>query len=175
MATIINLTRVNVRDGEKAKLSAPIEFDIEYQVYEDVEKGKTTRRRIKINFINFTNFTFFADVVFKVIYVGSAESYSHDQVLDEVAVGPISTGQYRFTLETDAPDFSKIPADDVVGVTVLILSCFYEEKELCRVGYYVTNAYEDEALIENPPDEPQFDLLHRSIDVDHPRVTRFGA
>ena len=47
-----------------------------------------------------------------------------------------------------------------------------------RIGYYVDNDFEDEALREAPPaniaDPQVIDILKRNILVDKPRVTRFN-
>ena len=40
-----------------------------------------------------------ADLEWKLIYVGSAESEDFDQVLDSVLVGPVYPGQYRFVFQ----------------------------------------------------------------------------
>ena len=45
----------------------------------------------------------------------------------------------------------KIPQDSIIGVTVVLLSCSYKNKEFARVGYYVNNDYGDPELRENPP------------------------
>lgn len=50
-------------------------------------------------------------------------------------------------LQTDAPDPAKIPATDLLGVTVVLVTCSYKAQEFIRVGYYVNNAY-GEALPE---------------------------
>jgi histone chaperone ASF1 len=55
----------------------------------------------------------------------------------------------------------------------VLITCSYREKEFVRVGYYVSNEYEDEMLRENPPEEVDFNLLQRNILADQPRVTRF--
>ncbi len=75
--------------------------------------------------------------------------------------------------QADPPDTAKIPADDAVGVTVVLITASYREQEFVRVGYYVTNEYEDEELRELPPTEPQFNKLIRSIAANEPRVTKF--
>lgn len=41
----------------------------------------------------------FVDLEWKIIYVGSAESDTHDQVLDSVFVGPIPVGTHTFLFE----------------------------------------------------------------------------
>jgi histone chaperone ASF1 len=66
-----------------------------------------------------------------------------------------------------------IPAKDLVGVTVVLITCSYVGKEFVRVGYYVNNEYADEALREDPPTKPVLDQVHRNILAEKPRVTRF--
>jgi histone chaperone ASF1 len=114
-----------------------------------------------------------ADLEWKLTYVGSAQSEKYDQVLDAVYVGPVHVGQYRFVFQTDPPDFSKIPQEDVIGVTIILLTCSYRNQEFLRVGYYVNNDYEDEELRQEPPAKPLIDKLWRNILDDKPRVTRF--
>jgi histone chaperone ASF1 len=76
-----------------------------------------------------------------VTYVGSATSPKYDQELDSVLVGPVKVGTSRFVLETDGPDPGKIPEDDLLGATVLMISCSYKTKEFIRIGYWVSNSY----------------------------------
>lgn len=76
-------------------------------------------------------------------------------------------------MKAPAPNPTLIPDTDILGVTVVLLTCSYMDKEFVRVGYYVNNEYLEEELKENPPLKPQFDKLHRSILADKPRVTRF--
>ena len=126
----------------------------------------------------------------KVIYVGSAESSEYDQELESIMVGPIPKGINKFIFEVRAscwfvfrfadeceqapsPDPSKIPMNDIIGVTVILLTCSYLSREFVRVGYYVNVEYRDEELKENPPTQIQFENLARNILADKPRVTRF--
>ncbi|KAK2179553.1 hypothetical protein NP493_483g01021 [Ridgeia piscesae] len=113
------------------------------------------------------------DLEWKIIYVGSAESEDYDQTLDTVVVGPVIAGRHMFVFETDPPDATKIPREDVVGVTVVLLTCYYRNQEFIRVGYYVNNEYVEPELKENPPQEPDFNKLQRNILATCPRVTRF--
>ncbi len=39
------------------------------------------------------------DLEFKLIYVGSAESEAHDQVLESIMVGPLPVGLNKFVFE----------------------------------------------------------------------------
>lgn len=78
-----------------------------------------------------------------------------------------------FVFQANAPDPSKIPVADAVGVTVVLLTCSYRSKEFVRVGYYVNNEYMNPELRENPPSVPQFDKLQRNILATDPRITKF--
>ncbi len=41
------------------------------------------------------------DIEWKVIYIGSAEDDSYDQVLDSVLIGPLQVGSMKFVLEVN--------------------------------------------------------------------------
>lgn len=114
------------------------------------------------------------DLEWKVLYVGSAEDTTHDQVLDEILVGPIPVGINKFVLEADPPDVSKIPEGDVLGVTVVLVTCSYREKEFVRVGYYVNNEYTEPYDEEVGPPRPlDLEKVRRCVLAEKPRVTRF--
>lgn len=81
------------------------------------------------------------DLEWKVLYVGSAHDSHQDQVLDEILVGPVPVGLNKFVLQADPPDPAKLPPDEVLGVTVVLVTCSYREKEFVRVGFYVNNEY----------------------------------
>lgn len=98
----------------------------------------------------------------------------HDQELDSLLVGPIPVGVNKFVFEADAPNTSRIPATEIIGVTVILLSCSYAEREFVRVGYYVNNEYGDEALALDPPAKPVIEKVRRNILAEKPRVTRFA-
>jgi len=61
--------------------------------------------------------------------------------------------------QADPPNPARIPREDVLGVTVVLLTCSYRQQEFIRVGYYVNNEYIDPELRENPPQEPDFDQV----------------
>lgn len=61
-----------------------------------------------------------------------------------------------FRAQVDAPDVSLIPPNDLLGVTVVLLTCSYRGKEFIRVGYYVNN--ETEGVEGSPKDEEGEDL-----------------
>ena len=62
-------------------------------------------------------------------------------------------------LQADSPDPKRIPVQDAVGVTVLLLTCSYRGQEFVRIGYYVNNEYCDPDLRENPPEKTDFDKV----------------
>ncbi|CAO3677241.1 unnamed protein product [Rhizopus stolonifer] len=113
------------------------------------------------------------DLEWKMVYVGAAETSEYDQVLDSILVGPIPTGINKFVFAADAPKVELLPKKDLLEVTVVLLSCFYREKEFVRVGYYVNNEYTDEVLRESPPEEAIIEKLQRNILADKPKVTRY--
>jgi len=112
-----------------------------------------TNVEVKNNPAKFTD-AFVFDITFETIapgikeelewtltYVGSADDTECDQKLDSVFVGPVSVGKNKFTFSAPAPDFSKIPRKDILGVTVILLTCSYKGSEFIRVGYYINNEY----------------------------------
>jgi histone chaperone ASF1 len=98
----------------------------------------------------------------------------YDQELDSVLVGPLPIGVNKFVFRADPPDLSRIPNSEIIGVTVILLSCSYEDREFVRVGYYVNNEYTDEALALEPPAKPVVEKVQRQILAEKPRVTRFA-
>ncbi|KAG7586033.1 Histone chaperone ASF1-like superfamily [Arabidopsis thaliana x Arabidopsis arenosa] len=146
----INITNVDVLDNP-APFVSPFQFEISYECLNSLKD----------------------DLEWKLIYVGSAEDETYDQLLESVLVGPVNVGNYRFVLQADPPDPSKIREEDIIGVTVLLLTCSYMGQEFFRVGYYVNNDYEDEQLKEEPPTKVLIDKVQRNILSDKPRVTKF--
>ena len=76
--------------------------------------------------------------------------------------------------EADAPDTKRIPDAEIIGVTVILLTCAYDEREFVRVGYYVNNEYDSDELIADPPAKPIIDRIRRNVLAEKPRVTRFA-
>eukprot|EP00996_Jenningsia_fusiforme_P001822 NODE_2681_length_1143_cov_21.534735_g2459_i0.p1 GENE.NODE_2681_length_1143_cov_21.534735_g2459_i0~~NODE_2681_length_1143_cov_21.534735_g2459_i0.p1 ORF type:complete len:155 (-),score=26.51 NODE_2681_length_1143_cov_21.534735_g2459_i0:490-954(-) len=107
----------------------------------------------------------------KLVFVGSSDTEKNDQVLEDVMVGPIVKGPNEFILNAPGPDHTLIPAQDVLGVTVVLLICTYKDREFIRVGYYVNNDYASEEDRENPPQSIAIERVVRSVLVEQPRVT----
>ena len=98
----------------------------------------------------------------------------HDQELDSLLVGPIPVGVNKFLFEADPPDLRRIPTSEILGVTVILLTCSYDGREFVRVGYYVNNEYDSEELNAEPPAKPDIDRVRRNVLAEKPRVTRFA-
>ncbi|KAL2889841.1 asf1 like histone chaperone [Ceratocystis lukuohia] len=114
------------------------------------------------------------DLEWKLTYVGSATSDQYDQELDTLSVGPIPVGVNKFVFEADAPDTSRILDADLLGVTVILLTCTYDGREFVRVGYYINNEYDSEELNADPPSKPLIERIRRNVLAEKPRVTRFA-
>jgi len=89
-------------------------------------------------------------------------------------VGPVPVGVNKFVLQADAPDSSTIPNSNILGVTVVLVTCSYKEQEFARIGYYVNNEYAEQYDPEVGPPQPiDLNKVVRTILSDKPRVTRF--
>ena len=146
----VHITNVVVLDNPSSFYN-PFQFELTFECIEELKE----------------------DLEWKMIYVGSAESEDHDQVLDTIYVGPIPEGRHIFVFQADPPDVSRIPEQDALGVTIVLLTCSYRNQEFVRVGYFINNDYSDQELRENPPAKPLFEKMTRNILASKPRVTRF--
>ncbi|KKY15037.1 putative histone chaperone asf1 [Phaeomoniella chlamydospora] len=149
--SVVSLLGVKVLNNP-ANFTDSYEFEITFECLEQLQK----------------------DLEWKLTYVGSATSSEHDQELDSLLVGPIPIGVNKFIFEADPPDLKKIPSSEILGVTVILLTCAYDDREFVRVGYYVNNEYDSEELNNEPPAKPVIERVRRNILAEKPRVTRFA-
>ncbi|OBT93549.1 Histone chaperone asf1 [Pseudogymnoascus verrucosus] len=149
--SVVSLLGVNVLNNP-AKFGDSYEFEITFECLEQLQK----------------------DLEWKLTYVGSATSDEHDQELDSLLVGPIPVGVNKFIFEADPPDTKRIPDAEILGVTVILLTCAYDGREFVRVGYYVNNEYDSDELNADPPAKPLLDRVRRNVLAEKPRVTRFA-
>lgn len=108
------------------------------------------------------------------LHANSLYRSEHDQELDSLLVGPIPVGVNKFIFEADPPDLKRIPQTEILGVTVILLTCSYDGREFVRVGYYVNNEYDSEELNADPPSKPIIERVRRNVLAEKPRVTRFA-
>lgn len=104
----------------------------------------------------------------------TVSSSEHDQELDSLLVGPIPIGVNKFIFEADPPSLARLPSSEILGVTVILLTCSYDSREFVRVGYYVNNEYDSEELNAEPPAKPVIERVRRNVLAEKPRVTRFA-
>ncbi|KAM0475839.1 hypothetical protein ACHAPE_000167 [Trichoderma viride] len=149
--SVVSLLGVRVMNNP-AKFTDKYEFEITFECLEHLEK----------------------DLEWKLTYVGSATSDQYDQELDSLLVGPIPVGVNKFVFEAEAPNTTRIPDADVIGVTVILLTCAYDGREFVRVGYYVNNEYDSDELNAEPPAKPIIERVKRNVLAEKPRVTRFA-
>lgn len=109
-----------------------------------------------------------------IMLVLSLPRSEYDQELDSLLVGPIPIGVNKFLFEADPPNLSKLPPSEIIGVTVILLTCSYDGREFVRVGYYVNNEYDSEELNAEPPTKPIIERVRRNVLEAKPRVTRFA-
>jgi len=146
----VNVVNVAVLDNP-ARFDNPFQFEVTFEILSPITD----------------------DLEWKLIYVGSAESEEHDQEIDSVLVAPQGVGPYKFVFQGDPPNARDIPTQDLLGVTVILLSCHYHDKEFIRIGYYVNTEYDTPELNDAPPEQPLYERLVRNILAEKPRVTRY--
>ncbi|KIW47174.1 histone chaperone asf1 [Exophiala oligosperma] len=149
--SVVSLLGVKIMNNP-APFTAPYEFEITFECLEQLRE----------------------DLEWKLTYVGSATSAEHDQELDSLLVGPIPIGVNKFIFEADPPNLTRLPSSEIIGVTVILLTCSYDGREFVRVGYYVNNEYDSEELNNDPPAKPIIERVRRNILAEKPRVTRFA-
>nr|DAD28704.1 TPA_asm: hypothetical protein HUJ06_030172 [Nelumbo nucifera] len=81
----VNITNVTVLNNPAAFLN-PFQFEISYECLSPLKD----------------------DLEWKLIYVGSAEEETYDQLLESVFVGPVNIGNYRFVFQANV-----VPCDSL--------------------------------------------------------------
>jgi len=150
----VNVTNVQVLENP-AKFTSPLQFEIAFECLSQLKE----------------------DLEWKIIYVGSADTTQYDQELDSVLVGPVPVGLNKFIFQANPPDPAKIPQGDLLGVTVILLQCAYKGNEFVRIGFYVSNEYDDPtadpAATTEKPAVVDHNKITRNILTSKPRVTKF--
>ena len=147
----INILNI-IPNNTTSKFTDPFSFEIIFEVLSNLKK----------------------EIEWKMIYIGSAEDKKYDQILETIEIdGPFHLGSMKFEFTGEAPDITKIPESEVLGVTAIILCCSYNNQEFFRCGYYLNNIYDNEEMNMNPPEKVDKDRIIRSLLADKPRITRF--
>ncbi|CBK22106.2 uncharacterized protein [Blastocystis hominis] len=140
--SIIRIVNINVLDNP-SPITHAFQFEIVFESQKDLPE----------------------DLEWRILYVGDHKSMEYDQILDSILVGPISRGTHKFCFQANAPDYTKIPDASILGLTVILLSCYYKSQEFVRVGYYLNVSC-------NTPWK-QYSQIERIIYADKPRITYF--
>ena len=147
----INILNI-IPKNTTSKFTDPFSFEIIFEVLSNLKK----------------------EIEWKMIYIGSAEDKNYDQILETIEIdGPFHLGSMKFEFVGEAPDISKIPESEILGVTAIILCCSYNNQEFFRCGYYLNNIYDNEEMNMNPPEKVDKNRIIRSLLADKPRITRF--
>lgn len=198
--SIVSLLEVKVLNNP-ARFTDKYEFEITFECLEQLEKGRrccnarlcglgglpTTdtiialpRSRMEAHLCGFGHIVSVSHpppgftVSWPAAFSHRHYSDQYDQELDTLLVGPIPVGVNKFIFEADPPDMKRIPDAEILGVTVILLTCAYDDREFVRVGYYVNNEYDSDELNADPPAKPLVDHIRRNVLAEKPRVTRFG-
>ena len=127
-----------------AKFTDEIVFDIEFQCTKQMK----------------------TPITWKVIYLGSADSHEHDQVLRTIDVGPTEVGINRVVFRAKPPSIDLIPFDEF-PLAMFNVRATYKDQEFFQVCYFVSN--------DPPPEATSFEGLDltqipREIDVQNPTI-----
>eukprot|EP01060_Flectonema_neradi_P007060 TRINITY_DN1488_c3_g1_i1.p1 TRINITY_DN1488_c3_g1~~TRINITY_DN1488_c3_g1_i1.p1 ORF type:complete len:182 (+),score=44.34 TRINITY_DN1488_c3_g1_i1:110-655(+) len=144
----INLAEIELISPNPAHFTDPYQWRIRLDVLEELQE----------------------DVEFKVVWIGSSASNAYDEVLEDCEVGPLAVGANEFVLEHNAPDWKLIPPEDLLSVTVVLITVSYKEQEFLRIGYYVNVAYDHDTLNEEPPESIDIDRLARNVLTSKPTL-----
>ena len=113
------------------------------------------------------------EIEWKMIYITS-ENQKDDQILGEIEIDPPKQlGQMKFEFTGDAPNISKIPENDVIGVAAILLCCTYNGQEFFRCGYYLNISYDNEEMNMNMPEKIDLDHLVRNMLASKPRILKY--
>ena len=89
-------------------------------------------------------------------------------------MGPVTAGISKFVLQAPAPDPNSIPNQDLIGVTVVLVTCSYRDQRFVQIGYYINNEYSEPYEEGTLPNPIEISKLYRNIFAAEPRVTRFA-
>lgn len=144
----VHINNVIVQNNPAPALS-PVQFEITFECFKDLP----------------------GTFDWKIIYLGSPTDSQYDQIIDEFEMNDLKAGVLSFMTDSNPPNFSKIPPNEILGTTAILVSASYEGQEFFRVGYYVHNEYDDPNM-ELPP-QPILERIRRNIMSENPRIMRF--
>ena len=144
----IQLKEIELQSPNPALYTTPFQFRLAVDVLDDLRE----------------------DMEVRVVWVGSGESSSYDQKLEELLIGPLRLGTNEFVAQVPAPRWDLIPAWDILGVTLLLVSLRFRDAEFVRVGYWVQVAYINDADNVHLPQTICIERIGRNILLANPTV-----
>lgn len=64
--------------------------------------------------------------------MGSAESTQYDQVLEHFVMENLAAGELTFEIKINPPEPDKIPKDELLGASLLMICAIYRKQEFFR-------------------------------------------
>lgn len=100
--SVVNLTNVVVHNNP-CPFSAEFQFEIDFEVLGGMED----------------------EIEWKLTWISSVDDNGFDQLLDSVVLDPMALGTYKIMFNADPPNMALIPANEVLGVTGILLVAEY--------------------------------------------------
>ena len=130
----VHVCNVLVLDNP-AQFMTKLEFEITFECIEDLPEDLEW----KIIYVGSAESEEF-DQILDTVYVSNISAHEHlysysyrvfaliimrFMSIRDFQVGPVPEGRHKFVFTADPPNPQKIPISDVVGVTVILLTCSY--------------------------------------------------
>ena len=81
------------------------------------------------------------DMEMKCVWVRPSDGFVDDLILEELIIGPLSSGTTIFVAHVSAPPWQLISEGEILGDTLLMLSLHYHNAEFVSIGYWVHVTY----------------------------------
>lgn len=91
----VNLINIRVKENP-ALFTSPILLTVTFECLKDIPEGKLSSLS---NFHSIYLRIIILELEWKLIYVGSSENESYDQVIESFSMGPLNLGVMEFDLE----------------------------------------------------------------------------
>ena len=113
------------------------------------------------------------EIEWKMLYVISDKS-EEDQILGQEKFSPqnqLRIGRNKFEFKGEAPIIEKIPQNDILGASAILLICSYGNNEIFRCGYYLNISFDNEEMDIKIPDIIDANHLIRNLLYEKPRIS----
>jgi hypothetical protein len=117
-------------------------------------------------------YTLETDFHINVIYITSPLEKKNDQELELFTLPAKKMGKFKVILKIQPPNYNNFKLEELMEVTVILLTVSYQKTELIRIGYYLNN----EIVFGNEADQTNSikkENIIRKILSDKPRITYF--